>query len=189
VDAKSGPISEPASELPRYVVAGHTDRYQWWFTVLYVWDQWSDRSLVYLPGPSDLGYRINYGANTSYEKRAGKWYYVSDPTWADAIRKVLPQTSLPIVFEGDPATITQIETILKENPELVVPGMQTKFSMIVVKPDPGVDYKIVQVTPDPSVHYKITILDPSSGKEMTDLSRQFGHALREKIEKKQKESK
>ncbi|HUT90201.1 MAG TPA: hypothetical protein VMY37_11935 [Thermoguttaceae bacterium] len=61
--------------------------------------------------------------------------------------------------------------------------------MIVVKPDPGANYKIVQVTPDPRVAYKIIVVDPTSGKELADLSRQLGNALREKIEKEQKGSK
>ena len=95
---------------------------------------------------------------------------------------------ISIALEGDPAAAAQVEAIVKENPELLIPGTQTKYSMIVVSPDAGVDYKILQVTPDPNVDYKIIVVDPTSGEELPDLSRTFGDALREKLRQEQSES-
>jgi len=51
-------------------------------------------------------------------------------------------------------------------------------AIIVVKPDPTIDYKIRVVKPDPSIDYKILIVGPPSGKRMPDLSEQLGEMLR-----------
>jgi hypothetical protein len=95
---------------------------------------------------------------------------------------------ITIALEGDPAATARVEAIVEENPELLIPGTRTKYSMIVVSPDAGVDYKILQVTPDPNVDYKIIVIDPTSGDELPDLSRTFCDALREKLRQDQKES-
>jgi len=97
--------------------------------------------------------------------------------------------SMSVVLEGDPATRAVLEQILKENPQLAIPDMDTEYSMIVIKPDPSVDYKILKVTPDPTIDYQILIIDPRSGNEQADLSRQLGDVLREKLRQQQKESK
>lgn len=97
--------------------------------------------------------------------------------------------SISVVLQGDPATRALVDKSLKENPQVVVPGTQTEYSIRVIKPDPTVDYKIVQVTPDPNIDYKIIIINPQSGKKLPDLSRKLGDALREKLQQKQKESK
>jgi len=96
IDRNSGAVPEPASDLPRYVLAGYTDRGSKWYTVLFVWDDRSGRALVYLPGPRETDYyRVNYDNNIAYEKLAGQWYSVSNKGsfqgWADLIRKHLPQ--------------------------------------------------------------------------------------------------
>lgn len=94
---------------------------------------------------------------------------------------------VPIILEGDSAAIAAIEQILRDNPQVVVGEAQTKYSMIIVKPDSGVDYKIVQVTPDPNIDYKIVVVDPKSGDELADLSRGLGEAIRENLRQKQKQ--
>lgn len=92
IDDTRGPAPPPTSDLPRYVLAGRTADYRWWYTVLFVWDSRANRALVYLPGPGELGYQINYCPDISYEKRAGKWYYVSDRNWSETIHKALPRS-------------------------------------------------------------------------------------------------
>ncbi len=75
------PAPTPSSDLPRYVVAGATQAgnvgaKDWRYTVLYVWDKHANRAVVYLPGPSELGYAINNGTYSyKYKKWAGRWYY------------------------------------------------------------------------------------------------------------------
>ena len=78
------------------MLAGHTDAHHWWYTVLFVWDHRLERAVVYMPGPSDLGYRVNYGVDTSYAQRAGKWFVPTDQIWTATIRENLPQHALGV---------------------------------------------------------------------------------------------
>jgi len=94
--------------------------------------------------------------------------------------------TLSIVLEGDPKAASTLEQALKDNPKVAVSETKTDYSIIVIKPDPTIDYKIVVITPDPSIDYKITIIDPESGKELGNLGRQLGDALREKLRKRPK---
>ena len=97
--------------------------------------------------------------------------------------------SISIVLQGDPGTTAALKEILKEKPQLAIPGTETEYSIRVIKPDPSVDYTVVQITPDPNIDYSIIIIDPQSGKRMPDLSRKLSDALREKLQQKKKESK
>ena len=95
---------------------------------------------------------------------------------------------VPITIQGDPTITAQLGQSLKEIPNIVLPGTQTEYSIILLKPGPGVDYKIAQFTPDPTVEYKIAIIDPKSGKEIPDLSRELGDAIRERLIEEQDDS-
>jgi hypothetical protein len=88
---------------------------------------------------------------------------------------------VPIVIQGDPAITAQLEHSLKEVPNIVLPGTKAGYSIMLVDPDPDVDYKIAEVTPDPTIDYNIRIIDPKSGKEMDEKSRELGDALRERL--------
>jgi hypothetical protein len=97
VDFKSGAVPEPDPTLPRYLLSGYAglaSEGDLWYKITYVWDQSSNRALVYLPGPREDYYRENYAQNTAYAEVAGKWYPVlnEDPFkgWAELIRKALP---------------------------------------------------------------------------------------------------
>jgi len=90
---------------------------------------------------------------------------------------------MPIALEGDATARAAVEQILRQHPELAIPGERTVYSMRVVEPDPGIDYKILRVAPDSTVHYRIRIIDPSTGDELPELSRQLGDALRSKVRK------
>lgn len=91
-------------------------------------------------------------------------------------------SSMNVVLRGDPATKALVARILREDPELAVPGTETKYSITVVTPDAGVDYKILRVTPNRRVGYSIIVVDPDSGKERTDLSAKLGDALRQRLQ-------
>ena len=47
-------------------------------------------------------------------------------------------------------------------PGYAIPGEQDKYAMIVIKPDPRVDYKILEIPPDPTIDYKIIERFPES---------------------------
>ena len=102
LDTSKGSISEPASDLNRYVLTCYFGNMTMnsgpiWFTILYVWDHRSERALVYLPGHTEIGYQVNsyVEIDMSYEKLAGKWYYFTDwdasQEWAVSIQKALPK--------------------------------------------------------------------------------------------------
>jgi len=90
-------------------------------------------------------------------------------------------SSMNVVLRGDPATKALVARTLKEDPELAVPGTETKYSVTVVTPEAGVDYKILRVTRNPRVGYNIIVVDPTSGKERADLSAKLGDALRQRL--------
>ncbi len=94
-------------------------------------------------------------------------------------------TTLSIVIEGDPAITSTVEEILKQNPEIVATGAKMKYSLIVVKPDPRMNYTIMQIVPDKSVRYAIRVIEPDSGKELTELSREIGRALRRELSRRE----
>jgi len=47
--------------------------------------------------------------------------------------------------------------------------LATTYSMIVVRPNPNIDYKIVTVTPDPAVDYKMVIVNPNPATEFSNV--------------------
>ena len=69
-----------------------------------------------------------------------------------------------IVVQGDPPFEDKVKTvteILKKDPHIFTfSGSQTRYSMIVIKPDPNIDYKNLSILPDPNVDYKIIVIDP-----------------------------
>lgn len=92
------------------------------------------------------------------------------------------QRTVRIVVQGDPKASAVLEELLKKNPTVFNPRLGIKYSIIVVEPHPGVDYKILKVTPDPNVDYKIRIVDPTSGKEIPQLSEQLADAILKRLQ-------
>ena len=74
---------------------------------------------------------------------------------------------LGVVLRADPITAAMVEAVLKEDPEIVVPGTQTRYSLKIVKPAPGVDWTMLQVVPDDDVGYAIVFIDSTTGEELT----------------------
>ena len=70
-----------------------------------------------------------------------------------------------------------LEDLLQREPDLVSPRPWPGDAIIIVTPDPTIDYKIRTVTPDPSIDYKILIVGPPSGNGMPDLREQLGDML------------
>jgi len=87
---EAGAISEPASELPRYLVhfwvqVPRSSTVQLKYVVWYVWDPSQERALIYLPGPQDLWYRTNT-RSILRDGFDGHWFYAVEH-WAGAIKQ------------------------------------------------------------------------------------------------------
>lgn len=100
---------------------------------------------------------------------------------------------LNIAVQGDPPFEDKANGItgtLPKDPQIYsFSGSQTRYSMIIIKPDPIIDYKILSNMPDPDVDYKIIIIDPGIKKETPDLSSTSGKYPREKIIERKEKSK
>jgi hypothetical protein len=99
------------------------------------------------------------------------------------------QKTFSMVLHGDSKVANVHGKSLEDNPKVAIPGTQSNYSLMVIKPDPTIDYKIVGIIPDSDIDYKITIIDPESGKELGNLSRELGDALRKILRQRQKDSK
>ncbi len=88
------------------------------------------------------------------------------------------EAPLPLVVQGDSASVERVEHALKQLPRLHVPESGVAYSISVVKPDSSIDYKIVQVYPDTTVDYKILVVDPRSGSNLAPLSKRLDDAIR-----------
>jgi hypothetical protein len=69
------------------------------------------------------------------------------------------------------------EDLRQRAPDLINPQPWPGDAMIVVKPDPTIDYKIRIVKPDPSIDYKILIVGPAAPKSMPDLHERLWELL------------
>lgn len=61
----------------------------------------------------------------------------------------------------------QIKKIFKKGIPPAVPCTKGRFSMRIIRPNPGIDSEIVKNTFDPNIDYKLRIIDPYTGKEIT----------------------
>jgi len=83
--------------------------------------------------------------------------------------------SVPLAIEHDPQTTEQC---LEGISNYVLSGTESKYSILLIAPEPGVDFLIVEITPDPTIGYKIRMTDPNSGKE---IDHPIGDSILEKI--------
>ena len=73
-----------------------------------------------------------------------------------------------LTFPEEGVTMTTMPPPLPDQqPMLDHLQLATTYSMIVVRPNPNIDYKIVTVTPDPAVDYKIVIVNPNPATELS----------------------
>lgn len=93
---------------------------------------------------------------------------------------------LAVVIQGDPATKTALEKLLRDHPKIVVPEKNIEYSITLVKPDPNVDYKILKVVPDPNIDYRILIVDPKSQQPVMDPLGQLGEVFLQELDKEQR---
>jgi hypothetical protein len=98
-DTGHGAVTEPAAELPRYVLRGDTERGDT-FTILYVRDPWSGRAFVYLPSPNETAYpqHLKEESGTPYGEYAGKWFpffrEAQFAIWDDLLGKTVTQAGV-----------------------------------------------------------------------------------------------
>jgi hypothetical protein len=78
-------------------------------------------------------------------------------------------------IEVEPKTTEQILECISN---YVLSGTESKYPILLIAPEPGVDFLIVEITPDPTIGYKIRITDPNSGKE---IEHPIGDSILEKI--------
>ena len=90
-----------------------------------------------------------------------------------------------IVVQDDPPFQDKVKTVtetLKKDPQVFTfSRQQTRHSMMIIKPDPNINYKILSTTHDSDVDYKIIFIDPEIKNEIPDLSRTPDKYPREKI--------
>ncbi|MQA31757.1 MAG: hypothetical protein GEU82_18305 [Luteitalea sp.] len=83
--------SEPDRSLMRYRLAFHVEppreKARVMYTVSYVRDPRKGTAFIYLPGPSDEGYRLNIG--TIYrDGQDGRWF-LAEPNWSAALNAAM----------------------------------------------------------------------------------------------------
>lgn len=101
-------------------------------------------------------------------------------------KKSSPPKTIPVVVKGDLAAKTNLESVLKSNPVIVLPKTETKYSMQIVKPDPDIEYSILQVIPDPNIDYDIIIIDPATQQPSSKVDPELSKKLLELLKKKSK---
>ena len=70
-----------------------------------------------------------------------------------------------------------LEDLLQRAPDLFNPRPWPGDAIIVIKPDPTIDYKIRVVKPDPSIDYKIRVVGPPLPKPMPDFRERLREVL------------
>jgi hypothetical protein len=70
-----------------------------------------------------------------------------------------------------------LKDLLQGAPDLINPRPWPGDAMMVVKPDPTIDYKIRIVKPDPSIDYKIRVVGPPPAKPTPGLRERLREML------------
>ena len=86
-----------------------------------------------------------------------------------------------IVLEGSPETVAAARDWLEKNPQAAESALGGKFVIKAAEPDSQVGHKIVVVSPDPEVDFRIMVINSHENDltpQMRELSREMAESIR-----------
>ena len=100
------------------------------------------------------------------------------------------QKPVSIALEGSPETVAAAKDWLEKNPQAAESALGGKYIITTVPPDSLTDHKMVVISPDPEIDFKIRILNsptPVMTPQMRELSREIAESIRRDIQRQQLE--